>query len=254
MLAGLYAKWMYAWETALTTRDENRIERPLEWGFDHLAEVCGTEAGARVARGEATPAEAMADLNRRLVAQPEQMFGYTTPTDFRLEQRHPELFPTNVRPETLDQAAEYKRRAQAGELRRAPFLRFTSAGPHPVPGERPGQRPLVRSSSPGRPPPVSGHDRPPPVERRRLQPQRPVRHLPALGRLQPAPVQALPRHPPPGRTRTLRLRRQLQHRPDDPGCQAGSRGHPLLHRLARSGRATPRSASSAPASEAATPT
>jgi hypothetical protein len=32
-----------------------------------------------------------------------RFFGYTTPTDFRMEQRHPELFPTNVRPETLAQ-------------------------------------------------------------------------------------------------------------------------------------------------------
>ncbi|MHB1858460.1 MAG: alpha/beta hydrolase family protein, partial [Acidobacteriaceae bacterium] len=36
MLKKLYAKWMYAWETKLTTRDTNRIVRPLEWGFDWL--------------------------------------------------------------------------------------------------------------------------------------------------------------------------------------------------------------------------
>ena len=133
MLSGLYARWMYAWETALTTRDENRIERPLAWGFDHLADVCGTEAAARVARGEASAADAMIALNRRLVAHPEVMFGYTTPTDFRLEHRHPALFPTNLRPETLAHAAESRRPAEAGELRRAPFLRFTSAvrTPHP---------------------------------------------------------------------------------------------------------------------------
>jgi len=34
MFADLYARWMYRWETALTTRDENRIVRPLEWGAD----------------------------------------------------------------------------------------------------------------------------------------------------------------------------------------------------------------------------
>lgn len=126
MLSGLYARWMIAWETALTTRDQNRIVRPLEWGFDHLADVCGTEAAARVARGEATPAATMAALNQRLAGHPEQMFAYRTPVDFGLELRHPELFPTNVRPETLEQAAEFKRRAEVGELRRAPFLRFTS--------------------------------------------------------------------------------------------------------------------------------
>ena len=117
---------MYAWETALTTRDENRVERSLEWGFEHLADVCGTAAAARVERGEATPAEAMAQLNRELVADPQRLFRYVTPTDFTLEERHPQLFPTNVRPETIAEDHEWRRRAESGELRRARFLRFTS--------------------------------------------------------------------------------------------------------------------------------
>ena len=29
MLKNLYARWMYSWETRLTTRDENRVVRPL---------------------------------------------------------------------------------------------------------------------------------------------------------------------------------------------------------------------------------
>ena len=123
MLSGLYARWMYAWETALTTRDENRVERPLELGFDHLADVEGAAAALAV---EAAPVERMVHLNALLVQHPERTFAYRTPVDFRVEERHPELFPTNVRPETLEQAAEYRRRAEAGELRRAPFLRFTS--------------------------------------------------------------------------------------------------------------------------------
>ncbi len=127
MVSGLYAKWMYAWETALTTRDENRVERPLEWGFEQLAEVGGHDAATQVERGEATPVEAMAALNERLVANAEEFFGYVTPSDFRLEERHPELYPTNVRPETLAEEREWRRKAEAGELRRAPFLRFTSA-------------------------------------------------------------------------------------------------------------------------------
>ena len=133
MVSGLYAKWMYAWETALTTRDENRIERPLEWGFEHLADVCGTDAAERVERDEITPDAAMAELNDRLIADAERLFGYVTPTDFRLEERHPELFPTNVRPETLAQEREWRRQAEAGELRRAPFLRFSSPVRTPYP-------------------------------------------------------------------------------------------------------------------------
>ena len=133
MVSGLYARWMYAWETALTTRDENRVERPLEWGFDHLYEFTGAGAAARAARHEATPLEAMTALNERFIAGAEEFFGYETPTDFHFEQRHPALYPTNVRPETLEQEREWRRQAEAGELRRAPFLRFTSAGRTPYP-------------------------------------------------------------------------------------------------------------------------
>ena len=124
---------MYAWETALTTRDENRVERPLEWGLEHLADVCGAETTGRVERSEVSPAAVMAELNQRVIADAEGFFGYATPMDFRLEERHPELFPTNVRAETLAQEREWLRQAEAGELRRAPFLRFTSPVRTPYP-------------------------------------------------------------------------------------------------------------------------
>jgi len=138
MLSQLYAKWMFAWETALTTRDQNRVERPLEWGFEHLADFGGNKAAAQVERGEASALEAMIALNQRIVspkdgAAPHSFFSYGTPTDFRIEQRHPALFPTNVRPETLAQEREWKRRAEVGELRREPFLKFTSAVSTPYP-------------------------------------------------------------------------------------------------------------------------
>ena len=117
MLSGLYAKWMTAWETDLTTRDTNRIVRPLEWGFDWLDAEPPTSG---------SDFDRMVDLNRQIVEHSDDFYGYETPTDFRLETRHPELFPTNVRPETLAQDAEMKRQASAGELDPAEFLRFTS--------------------------------------------------------------------------------------------------------------------------------
>jgi dienelactone hydrolase len=126
MLAGLYESWMVAWETALTTRDENRVERPLEWGFDQLSDCGGFQAAREVARQQYSPLESMIELNRRIVADPESFFAYKTPTDFRIEERFPELHPTNVRPETLEQEREWRRRAEAGELRREPFLRWSS--------------------------------------------------------------------------------------------------------------------------------
>lgn len=127
MLKSLYGKWMYAWEYALTTRDENRIERPLEWGFDWLEDFGGAEAATRVAAGEQAGLAAMMELNQKIAAAPHAFFDYTTPTDFRIEQHFPELYPTNVRPETLAQEREYQRQAEVGELRKVPFLRFTSA-------------------------------------------------------------------------------------------------------------------------------
>src|SRR6201995_2691852 len=124
MLSRLYAKWMFSWETALTTRDTNRIVRPLEWGFDWLKDFSPLTL-------EADPHLSdygrMIAVNADIVARADEFFGYTTPTDFRLEARHPQLFPTNVRPETLQEDAEIKRQAETGELEEAEFLRFTSA-------------------------------------------------------------------------------------------------------------------------------
>src|ERR1700730_7424892 len=102
MLSRLYAKWMFSWETALTTRDTNRIVRPLEWGFDWLSDFApaprldGSDLGS-----DEDALRAMIQLNHEIVARSDEFFGYQTPTDFRLERRHPQLFPTNVRPETL---------------------------------------------------------------------------------------------------------------------------------------------------------
>lgn len=118
---------MYGWETALTTRDNNRVVRPLEWGFDWLADFSRLAAEAQAEEDTADGLARMIAVNEEIVARSEEFFGYRTPTDFRLEQRHPQLFPTNVRPETLAQDAELKRQAEAGELDSAPFLRFTSA-------------------------------------------------------------------------------------------------------------------------------
>ena len=51
----------------------------------------------------------------------------------RLEERHPQLFPTNVRPETLQQDAKLRQRAADGRLPKAEFLRFTSPVRTPYP-------------------------------------------------------------------------------------------------------------------------
>src|ERR1700710_1556655 len=114
---------MFAWETALTTRDTNRIVRPLEWGFDWLPGFADPAEPADHHEGLQRMLAASDEITRRS----EEFYGYETPTDFRLEQHFPMLYPTNVRPETLAEDAELKRQAAVGDLERAPFLRFTSA-------------------------------------------------------------------------------------------------------------------------------
>jgi dienelactone hydrolase len=150
MHSGLYGKWMTAWETKLTTRDTNRVVRPLEWGFDWLKDFSDapssvhfiapeTPQPAECISAESPASPASQDLNRmialneEIVRRSDDFFGYQVPQDFRLELRHPELFPTNVRPETLVQDAEMKRQAANGELDKAEFLRFTSAVRTPYP-------------------------------------------------------------------------------------------------------------------------
>ncbi len=125
----LYARWMFRWETALTTRDTNRIVRPVEWGFDWLqdfAERAGVRLDPALERDAAAAEAVMHAFNQAAVRESEWFFGYKTPADFRLEERHPQLFPTNVRPETLRQDARLRAAAEEGRLPTAQFLRFTS--------------------------------------------------------------------------------------------------------------------------------
>jgi hypothetical protein len=134
MIRKAYANWMYRWETALTTRDENRIVRPLEWGFDWLDDyIDKRNLRTRLFGPSEEPPyddqlanQAMLKLGDDIIQNSKLFFGYRSPTDFRLEERHPQLFPTNVRPETLQKDAELREQAESGKLGKAQFLRFTS--------------------------------------------------------------------------------------------------------------------------------
>jgi hypothetical protein len=139
MLKQKYARWMYEWETRLTTRDENRVVRPLEWGFEWIepflrengfAEALpGPEAMADPVQAEA----AMVHINQFLIRHSDSFFGYKRPTDYRLEERDPELFPTNVRPETLAQDAAIKRKSCPGKDPEGAVSALHLAGAHALP-------------------------------------------------------------------------------------------------------------------------
>jgi len=141
MVKQLYARWMYNWETRLTTRDSNRVVRPLEWGFDWLQPFLqqsglaakAAKIGANPAIDSASATELMIEVNDAILADSDRFLGYERPTDFRLEERHPFLYPTNVRPETLEQDARIRQNAREGKLPTARFLRFTSPERTPYP-------------------------------------------------------------------------------------------------------------------------
>jgi len=139
MLKEQYARWMYAWETRLTMRDENRVVRPLEWGFEWLEpflEANGFHAAIPKPEDVVDPVAAeaaMVRINQLLIRHSNAFYGYRRPTDFRLELRHPQLYPTNVRPETLAKDTEMKQMAAEGKLPPAEYLRFTSPEQTPYP-------------------------------------------------------------------------------------------------------------------------
>ena len=139
MLKKRYARWMYDWEYRLTTRDENRVVRPLEWGFEWVEPFLAAHGFAAAVpspenvRDDAAAEAAMVRINQLLIRNSDVFFSYQRPTDFRLEERHPMLFPTNVRPETLAQEAEIRELAAAGRIEKAQFLRFTSPERTPYP-------------------------------------------------------------------------------------------------------------------------
>lgn len=137
MVRQLYRRWMIRWETALTTRDENRVVRPVEWGFDWLDDFIGehhlSDTVARAQKDPSAAEAAMLAINQAIVEHSDAFYGYQTPVDFHLEERAPQLFPTNVRPETLRRDAELKQRAKEGKLPKARFLRFTSPVRTPYP-------------------------------------------------------------------------------------------------------------------------
>jgi hypothetical protein len=139
MLKENYARWMYDWETRLTTLDENRIVRPVEWGFEWIEPFLEANGfadaipGPEVLRDDVAAEAAMVRINQLLVRHSDQFFGYQRPTDFRLEERCPQLFPTNVRPETLAKDAAINRKIAEGKVAKAQFLRFTSPERSPYP-------------------------------------------------------------------------------------------------------------------------
>jgi len=119
-----YAQWMYDWEHRLTSVDDNRVVRPLEWGVEWAREWPCCD-GVRPDLAAENPEMFFPDLNRRILAASDEFYSYSRPVDFRLERREIKVFSTRAAP---DLKLEAKVRGTLGE-----FLRFTSPVQTPYP-------------------------------------------------------------------------------------------------------------------------
>lgn len=108
-----YKQWMYDWETRLTTRDTNRVVRPLDWGTEWAAKwPCRNGS-----RSLPDPENVLAALNRQILQSSDEFFSYQTPADFRLELHSNPVSGRGTEKSRKD----------------AQFLRFTSAVETPYP-------------------------------------------------------------------------------------------------------------------------
>jgi len=107
---------MYDWEHKLTSVDNNRVVRQLEWGLE-FARDWPCRNGWQPGQAAGDPAKFLVDFNRRIVALSDEFFSYKRPIDFRLEKREVQVFSTREIP---DPKLEAKVKGTYAE-----FLRFT---------------------------------------------------------------------------------------------------------------------------------
>jgi dienelactone hydrolase len=115
---------MYDWETRLTSVDNNRVVRPLEWGAE-WARDWPCRNGFAPGHVPDDCERFLADYNHRIVTASDDFYSYTSPADFRLERREVQVFSTREIP---DPRLEEKVRGT-----HADFLRFTSPVRTPYP-------------------------------------------------------------------------------------------------------------------------
>jgi dienelactone hydrolase len=119
-----YAQWMYDWEGRLTSVDNNRVVRPLEWGTE-WARGWPFRNGFAPGYVPRDPEKFLREYNQRIIAASDEFYSYATPGDFRLERREVQVCSTREIP---DPKLEQKVRGTYAD-----FLRFTSPVPTPYP-------------------------------------------------------------------------------------------------------------------------
>jgi len=123
-MPNLYATWMYEWENRLTSVDNNRVVRPLEWGVE-WAQDWPCRNGVPPGQMPSNAEKFFAEYNQRIIADSDEFYSYRLPSDFRVEEREVQVFSTR---EVPDPKLEEKVRGT-----HASFLRFTSPVRTPYP-------------------------------------------------------------------------------------------------------------------------
>ena len=119
-----YAQWMYDWEHRLTSVDNNRVVRPLEWGTE-FAQAWPCQNGWRPGQSIHDPEKFVLDFNRRIVGASDEFYSYIRPSDYKLEERELQVFSTREVPDPELEAQVQGKRGQ--------FLRFMSPVKSPYP-------------------------------------------------------------------------------------------------------------------------
>lgn len=113
----LYSKYMFDWETRMTTRDTNRIVLPFEWGIEWTRDFPipiakqGPDGAAHQGDYDLASEAYLRELNQQIIEHSDAFYSCAAPTDFELVTR---MVP--------------------GESKPSQFLQFTSAvqTKHPV--------------------------------------------------------------------------------------------------------------------------
>ena len=139
MLTDWYARWMYAWETRLTTRDENRVVRPLEWGFEWVApflEAHGFAAavpGPDVERDHAAAEAAMVRINSSSSATATSSSATSAPPISASKSATRSSSPPTCALKRSPKTRHSSSRPPKASCPSAQFLRFTSPERTPYP-------------------------------------------------------------------------------------------------------------------------
>ena len=83
MVKQWYGRRMGRWENNLAFRSTNRVVRSFDWGVEWTS---NWPAALKRPRVNDEPEAYIAEMNAAALLQSEAFFGYTSPTDFRLEE------------------------------------------------------------------------------------------------------------------------------------------------------------------------